>query len=188
MIKFYYGTMGAGKTTELLKTYDIYKRKGCNPIIIKPKIDDREGNFNGWGYTSSRITKDKAPAYYYSDITDMKKFTECKIILVDEAQFCLRRDIDYLCTFADSYNIDIIAYGLKTDINGNLFKGAQRWLALADTIKELENICQIDGCENKAIAHKRFIDGKADNSKKSVVINKDSVTYLAVCRNHWREL
>ena len=28
MIKFYYGTMGAGKTTELLKTYDIYKRKG----------------------------------------------------------------------------------------------------------------------------------------------------------------
>jgi thymidine kinase len=187
MIKFYYGTMGAGKTTELLKTYDIYKRKSKKPLIIKPNIDNREGDFNGWGFTSSRITKDKAPAYYYSDINDIKDF-DFGVLLIDEAQFCDKKDIDFICKYADEHKIDVLSYGLKTDVNGNLFFGAEKWLALADEIKELENLCQIDGCMCKAVAHKRFIDGKPDNSGKSVVIDKGNVTYLSVCRKHWREL
>ena len=187
MIKFYYGTMGAGKTTELLKTYDIYKRKGKKPLIIKPNIDNREGDFNGWGFTSSRITKDKALAYYYTNIEDIKDL-DFDILLVDEAQFCTKKDIDFICKYADENNIDVLSYGLKTDVNGNLFCGAEKLLALADEIKELENLCQIDGCFCKAVAHKRFVDGKSDNSGKSVVIDKGNVTYLSVCRKHWREL
>lgn len=187
MIKFYYGTMGAGKTTELLKTYDIYERKGKSPLIIKPKVDNREGDFNGWGYTSSRITKNKAPAYYYDNVKDIENL-DFGVLLVDEAQFCDKKDIDFICKYADDNNIDVISYGLKTDVNGNLFIGTEKWLALADEIKELENLCQIDGCMNKAVAHKRFIDGKPDNSSKSVVIDKGNVTYLSVCRKHWRDL
>ena len=187
MIKFYYGTMGAGKTTELLKTYDIYKRKGKIPLIIKPNVDNREGDFDGWGFTSSRITKDKAPAYYYSNIKDIKSLIG-GVILVDEAQFCCKSDVEFICKHADEQQLDVLAYGLKTDINGNIFSGAEKWLALADEIKELENLCQIDGCMCKAVAHKRFIDGKPDNSTKSVVIDKGNVTYLSVCRKHWREL
>lgn len=187
MIKFYYGTMGAGKTTELLKTYDIYKRKNKNPLILKPKIDDREGDFDGWGFTSSRITKDKAPAFYYSNIKDIQKM-KFNCILVDEAQFCSKKDVEFLCKYADEQQIDVLAYGLKTDINGNLFSGAEKWLALADEFKELENLCQIDECMCKAVAHKRFINGKPDNSKQSIVIDKDNVTYLSVCRKHWRDL
>ena len=34
-LKFYYGTMGAGKTTEALKTFEIYRRKNKNPLITK---------------------------------------------------------------------------------------------------------------------------------------------------------
>ena len=36
---FYYGVMGSGKTTELIKTYEIYKRKGLDPVVIKPIIE-----------------------------------------------------------------------------------------------------------------------------------------------------
>lgn len=64
-LKFYYGVMGAGKTTELIKTYDIYKRKGLDPVVIKPIIDDREGSQKGWGTTSSRLIKNPIPAYYF---------------------------------------------------------------------------------------------------------------------------
>ena len=86
MIKFYYGTMGAGKTTELIKTYDIYKRKGLEPVILKPAIDTREGKQEGWGITTSRITKESVPCYYYNDILDIYKLQN-KSILVDECQF-----------------------------------------------------------------------------------------------------
>lgn len=188
MIKFYYGTMGAGKSTEMIKTFNIYKRKNKNPVIIKPIIDDREGKFDGWGFTSSRITKEKVSAYYYKNIEEIKQFVENNVIFIDEAQFCSKKDVEFICNFADVNNIDVIAYGLKTDVNGNLFSGAEKWLALSDYAQELENFCQVDGCMNKAVAHKRFIDGKIDNSAQSVKIGKENVTYLSVCRKHWREL
>ena len=178
--------MGAGKTTELIKTYDIYKRKNLQPAIVKPAVDDREGTFTGWGFTASRITKEKAPAYYYNSIKELENLS-FGTLLVDEAQFCTRKDVSFMCETADNLNIDILAYGLKTDVNGNLFEGAKSWLALADEIKELENLCQIDGCTNKAVAHKRFVNGVPDKSAASVVIDKGDITYLSVCRKHWRE-
>lgn len=187
MIKFYYGTMGAGKTTELIKTFEIYDRKGLNPVIIKPAIDTREGNFHGWGFTQSRITKKKVPAFYYTDIREIEQFKN-KTILVDEAQFCKKEDVLFLSNLSDQNNINLLAYGLKTDINGNLFEGSITWLAIAEEIKELENLCEVNGCMNKAIMHKRFINGKPDKSSASVVINTDNISYLAVCRKHWKEL
>ena len=66
---FYYGVMGSGKTTELIKTYEIYKRKGLDPVVIKPSIDNREGTFFGWGITTSRLLKYKSiPAYYFKNL------------------------------------------------------------------------------------------------------------------------
>ncbi len=187
MIKFYYGTMGAGKTTELIKTYDIYKRKGLEPVILRPAIDTREGKQEGWGITTSRITKESVPCYYYNDILDIYKLKN-KSILVDECQFMKPSDVEYLVCYADECNIPLLGYGLKTDINGNLFEGAKKWLALSDISIELENLCQVEGCTNKAILHKRFINGKPDKSTQSIVIDGvDNVTYLSVCRKHWRE-
>lgn len=187
MINFFYGTMGSGKTTELIKTYDIYKRKGLNPVIIKPIIDNREGDFDGWGFTQSRITRESVPCFYYKNILDIYKL-DFNSILVDEAQFMDKKDIKYLIAYADHTNTPVLAYGLKTDVNGDLFNGAATWLALADRSIELENICQNDSCNNKAQLHIRFIDGKVDNSSESVVIDKGSVTYKSVCRNCWQKL
>lgn len=186
MIKFYYGTMGAGKTTELIKAYDIYKRKKLEPIVIKPSIDDREGKFQGWGTTQSRITKEIIPAFYYTNIEEIKNLT-FNSIFIDEAQFCSKKDVRYLCELVDTKDIPLLAYGLKTDVNGDLFEGAGAWLALADETMELENLCQYPGCNKKAIAHARYINGVKDNSGQSVVIDKGDITYKSVCRKHWRE-
>lgn len=182
MLKFYYGTMGAGKTTELIKTYDIYRRKGLNPVVIKPAVDDREGEQLGWGTTKSRITSEEIPAYYFKDLKKELPQLDYGVLLVDEAQFMTPEDIKYMSSVTDNKNVDVLAYGLKTDVNANLFPGAAALLAIADTTKELENLCQMPDCANLAQVHIRFINGVPDTSHRSVVIDKGDVTYKAICR------
>lgn len=187
-LKFYYGVMGAGKTTELIKTYDIYKRKGLDPVVIKPIIDDREGSQKGWGTTSSRLIKNPIPAYYFESAKDEIWKLDYGVILVDEAQFISREDILFLTDIVEKQKIDVIAYGLKTDVNGNLFKGAADLLVFADEIKELETICENPNCQNKASMHLRYIDGELDKSGNSVAIEKGNITYKSVCRPCWNNV
>lgn len=187
-LKFYYGVMGAGKTTELIKTYDIYKRKGLDPVVIKPIIDDREGSQKGWGTTSSRLIKNSIPAYYFENVKDEIWKLDYGVILVDEAQFISREDILFLTDIVEKQKIDVIAYGLKTDFNGNLFKGAADLLVFADETKELETICENPNCQNKASMHLRYIDGELDKSGNSVAIEKGNITYKSVCRPCWNNV
>lgn len=180
MLKYIYGVMGAGKTTTLVNTHRIYQRKGLKPIVIKPKIDDREGIFSGWGYTSSRLIPDKKiPVYYFSDIREIEKL-DFGAILVDEAQFLTREQVIYL----RKQNKPVIAFGLKSDINGRLFEGSSTLMVFADEVKELDSICETPNCTNKATMHLRFVDGKPDNGSP-VLIEKGNVKYLSVCIKCW---
>ena len=187
MIKFTHATMFAGKTTQLINAYEIYRRKGLDPIVLKPAVDDREGTFNGWGVTKSRLINKEVPAYYFKNLKEELGQLDYGTIMVDEAQFLSKEDVQYLAEVADNQNKNILAYGLKTDINGNLFEGAAAWLALADEVVEMPSLCQEKGCNNKAVAHARYVDGERDISGESVAIEKGNVTYKAVCRKHWRE-
>ena len=45
-LHFYYGTMGAGKSTSLLLMNYNYRKAGFNPLIIKPMLDTRDGQFD----------------------------------------------------------------------------------------------------------------------------------------------
>ena len=183
---FYYGVMGSGKTTELIKTYEIYKRKGLDPVVIKPSIDNREGTFFGWGITTSRLLKYKSiPAYYFKNLKEELKTLNYKTILVDEAQFMTREDVIYLSKLVEQENTNVLAYGLKTDINGHLFSGSEALLTFADKFQELEALCEEPNCYEKAILHNRYINGKLDANSQQVAIEKGNITYKAVCRKHW---
>lgn len=187
MLKFYYGVMGAGKTTELIKTYEIYKRKGMKPVVIKPSLDNREGEQSGWGITSSRLTKDSVPAYYFKNLQDELPKLNYDVLLVDEAQFLSNDDVLFLSEVTDRKNIDVLSYGLKTDINGNLFSGAASLLAISDETKELEYICDTPLCQEKATMHLRYVDGKIDIGGNTIAIEKGDITYKSVCRKCWKK-
>lgn len=177
--------MFAGKTAQLINAYEIYKRKKLNPIVLKPTTDTREGTQLEWGTTKSRLMTKEIPCYYYKNIKEINNLA-CNSIFVDEAQFMSPEDVKYLMAFADNNNLPLTAYGLKTDVNGNLFEGAATWLALADKITEMESLCQAENCTNKAVAHARYVNGVRDKSGKSVAIERGNVTYKALCRKHWR--
>lgn len=185
-LKFYYGCMNAGKSVNVIRTYEIYKYKNMNPVIIKPIIDNREGNQKGWGFTSSRLIKEKVPAYYIENLkNEINNTNYNKIILIDEAQFFTRKDVIFLSQLIEQQDIDIVAYGLKNDINGNLFEGAKAFIEFADQIQEIEMLCEEPNCLNKATHHLRYINGKPDTSNEVIGIEKDNVTYKSVCRKHW---
>lgn len=185
-IIFYYGCMGSGKTTKMLTQFDTYKRRKKNPLIVKPSLDTREGKFLGWGITKSRITKNEEPTYYYNNLEIELNQLDFGVLFVDEVQFLTREDVLSLCKISDDKDIDVLCYGLKTDANGQLFEGSKHLLALADEIKEIESLCEIDGCTCNAVAHIRYINGIRDTSGLSVAIEQGNVTYKAVCRKHWK--
>lgn len=186
-LKFFYGTMGSGKTTELLKTSDIYVRKGVEVAIIKPIIDDRNGKQEGWGTIESRLVNNLSKkAYYFKDIiNEVTNKIPFEMLFVDEAQFLTSNDIKELVKYVDVYNIDVYCYGLKNDSTGRMFSGSRELMTIADECIEMKNLCQYDKCKNPANFHLRYIDDIVDRSPIPIMIEKGNVTYKSLCRKHY---
>lgn len=183
---FYYSVMGGGKTTSLLQTEYNYSKQGFKPLIVKPKLDDREGSQNGFGPIQSRILTGNHQALYIDSVTpEALNGIDFNILLVDEVQFFKPKDIEALSDIVDKRNIPVVCYGLKTDANGNLFEGTAKLLAIADSIKEIKHICK---CGSKATMHVRYIDGKVDTSGEAIAVEKGNVTYESVCRKCWKQI
>jgi thymidine kinase len=183
-IKFIYGTMNSGKTCHLINAYDIYKRKGLDPVVIKPAVDTREGEQIGWGTTKSRLMEKTVPCYYYRDIREISKIP-FRSLFVDEAQFMPKADVNYITEYVSHRNVPVLAYGLKTSVTGELFEGSAQWLAVATETKEMERLCEMPFCMDKATHHIRYINGLADRSNNQIAIEKGDVTYRSVCLRHW---
>ncbi len=140
---FYYSAMNAGKTTHLLQSSYNYRERGMNTLILSPAFDNRFGV----GKVASRIGIE-SPSIIFREkenlLSLINKFRdERKIhcVLVDEAQFLSREQVYQLTEIVDQLNIPVLAYGLRTDFQGELFTGSQYLLAWADHLKELKTIC-----------------------------------------------
>jgi len=135
--------MNAGKSTHLLQSSYNYREKGMNTLIFTPLLDDRYGA----GKVTSRIGI-QAEAILFRGKDNLLKRVEQELqerklacVLVDEAQFLSRDQVDQLAGVVDELNIPVLAYGLRTDFRGELFEGSQYLLAWADELKELKTIC-----------------------------------------------
>ena len=62
-------------------------------------------------------------------------------MLLDEAQFLTKAQVWQITDIVDRLNIPVLAYGLRTDFQGELFPGSQYLLAWADSISEIKTIC-----------------------------------------------
>jgi thymidine kinase len=141
---FYYSTMNAGKTTTVLQSAYNYHERGMRTLILTPKLDTRAGE----GVVASRIGL-KALAKTFTRDDDLAGIVRQEIaakgkidcVLVDEAQFLNKAQVWQLSDVVDGLNIPVLAYGLRTDFQGELFEGSQYLLAWADNLIELKTIC-----------------------------------------------
>lgn len=184
---FRYGTMGSAKTAMLLTTAYNFEERGMAYLCFKPSIDTREKK----NVIHSRIGIERECSWIYRD-TDMfelvNKLTEEKKprpewILVDEAQFLTADQVDQLARVVDTFGINVICYGLRTDFRTNLFEGSRRLFEIADTIDEIKSTCN---CGRKTIVNAR-IDGRGEiiTEGEQVEIGGND-RYMSVCRNCWR--
>lgn len=178
-LNFRYGAMNSGKTTILIQTAYNYEERDQKVIVIKPLVDTK-----GDDYIVSRIgVKRKVDELIGENdkILDKcsKYFDGLNCIIVDEAQFLNKEQVDELWYISKIYNISVIAFGLRTDFKTNGFEGSQRLLALADDISEMPTMCR---CGVKARFNARKINGEYVTDGDSIVIdNSQEVQYESVC-------
>ncbi|WP_166042447.1 thymidine kinase [Sphingosinicella sp. YJ22] len=183
---FYYASMNAGKSTTLLQADFNYRERGMQTMLYTAAFDDRAG----CGTIGSRIGLE-TEAHTYEAGTNLRAEVEAEIkkrpvdcILVDEAQFLTRDQVLELASICDELKIPVLAYGLRTDFQGNLFEGSGALLALADSLVELKAICE---CGRKATMNLRVdAEGRAVKAGDQTEIGGND-RYIALCRRHFME-
>ena len=181
MAKFHfrYGAMNAGKSTILLQTAYNYEEKGKKVVVLKPSVDTK-----GDEKIVSRIGLERKVDYLIGDNDSIisklgDNISSFSCILVDEAQFLKRKQVDELFYISKMMDIPVIAFGLRTDFKSNGFEGSIRLLEFADALEEMPTICR---CGKKARFNARKVDGKFTFDGDSIVIDDNSnVKYESLC-------
>lgn len=182
---FYYSAMNAGKSTVLLQSSYNYQERGMRTLVFVPAIDTR----SGLGRVRSRIGLE-APAEVLSPTDNLLNrvrhehtIDPIACVLIDEAQFLTRAQVEQLSDVADVLEIPVLCYGLRTDFQGQLFPGSGALLALADDLTELKTICH---CGRKATMNLRLgADGRAVREGAQIEIGGNE-RYVAMCRRHYK--
>ena len=184
---FYYSTMNAGKSTTLLQSAYNYRERGMDVLIFTPDFDNR--------YQLNQITSRiglkadaigfNAQSKFYDYCSDaLQKNPNIPCILLDEAQFLSKQQVNQLTEVVDNLKRPVLAYGLRTDFQGEPFKGSQYLLAWADELIELKTICH---CGSKANRVCRVdADGNVLREGAQIVIGGND-KYVSTCRKHYKQ-
>lgn len=177
---FRYGAMGSSKTANALMVGYNYYERGKVALLAKPKVDNRDGE----GIMSSRMGLCQKCSF----VEDLMLMPEEQInnydcIVVDEAQFCTKEQVEWFVHMVDDLGIPVICYGLRTDFRRNLFPGSMWLLAWADVIEEIKTVCW---CGKAATCNARFnAQGEMITEGDQVVLGAND-SYTALCRKHHR--
>ena len=182
---FYYSAMNAGKSTVLLQSNHNYRERGMQTLLFTPRLDTRDEP----GFIYSRLgLREKAYAFGSADNLfeqtreGLQLGNNYACVLIDEAQFLTRMQVEQLISITDGLNIPVLTYGLRTDFRGELFAGSQYLLAWADELLELKTICH---CGRKAIMNCRInTQGQAITEGEQVFIGGNE-SYISLCRRHF---
>jgi thymidine kinase len=140
----------------------------------------------GQGIITSRIGLSKQAVTFDRDFdffSYVKGAKSAACVLVDEAQFLTKTQVDQLGDVVDVLNIPVLTYGLRTDFQGNTFEGSERLLAIADILIELKTVCH---CGRKATMNMRIdAQGNKVTTGKQIEIGGND-RYISVCRKHFK--
>lgn len=185
-LHFHYSTMNAGKSALLLKDNYNYIESGMQTLVLKPSIDTREGE----AVVRSRMGNE-TPCVLFSPEQDLYTFIgdmwadnpKIVCVFIDEVQFLTKEQAVQLTEVVDLLNIPVMAYGLRTDFQGNLFEGSNMLFARADRLVEIRTICWCGKRANMVLR----LDGNGEVVREGdQVLVGGNDSYVSVCRKHHR--
>ena len=183
---FNYSSMNAGKSTALLQANHNYLERGMKTKMFTFSGDNR--------YEENRIVSRigiSADALPFSEETDLfqsliedKDQIEIKCVLIDEAQFLTKEQVTQLGRIVDELDTAVLAFGIRTDFQGELFEGSKYLLAWADNLKEIKTVCW---CGRKATMVVRLDkEGNIVSQGEQLEIGGNE-KYVPLCRAHFNK-
>jgi len=172
---FRYGAMGSSKTANAIMVQYNYRERHQRVLMVKPALENRDGERTILSRSGLRTE-----CVFMEEVAGMD-LSGYDCVIVDEAQFLTKQQVEQLVHIVDDLNIPVIAYGLRADFKGNFFEGSQWLMAWADTIEEVKTICW---CGKKATCNARVIDGKVAREGEQIVLGGNE-SYVSLCRKHW---
>jgi hypothetical protein len=99
-------------------------------------------------------------------------------------QLMTKEQAEQLKQITIDYDIDVYAYGLRTNFMTKTFEGSKRLFELADSIELLKNLCP---CGEPAIVNARY-DGETGDilSDGPEVENGGNERYIGLCYKCWK--
>ncbi len=188
MAKLYFrhGAMNSGKSTALLQVAHNYEERGQAVILAKPNTDSK-----GEDAIVSRLGVERSVDLLIAPNENLRvEFTllanehrarsnsPIACLLIDEAQFLTRDQVNQALEIAVLDGVPVLAYGIRTDFQTRGFPGSLRLLEIAHTLEELKTICR---CGKKAMFNARKLGGDFIFTGNQVAIDGDAVTYESLC-------
>lgn len=181
-LNFKYGAMNCGKSDLLIKTAYNYTEQGLKVVAITPEIGLKKP-----GLITARAGGELPVDIASNPEIDLRDGIHRAIgqqglhcVLVDEAQFMTREQVEQLERIAKIDNISVIAYGLRSNVQRELFEGSKRLFELADTIEKMPTMCR---CGAQAEYNGRFLNGVFHVGAPIVMIDTvyPGVRYESMC-------
>ena len=183
---FRHGAMNSGKSTALLQAAHNYEERGQSVLLAKPAVDTK-----GDTAILSRLGVDRHVDFLVTpDLnlrTEFQKRSSLQreatgkrvaCLLLDEAQFLTREQVDQALEIAVLDDVPVLAFGIRTDFLTNGFPGSLRLLEIAHSLEELKTICR---CGKKAMFNGRKVNDAFVFDGAQVAIDGDQVTYESLC-------
>lgn len=197
---FRYGAMNSGKSTSLLQAAYNYEERGQRVLLAKPAIDTKDADS-----VSSRLGMTRPVDFLIPPGADLRalfaahrsrlrheavetlvpsetgRAADVACLLVDEAQFLTREQVDDLLRIVVLDGVPVLAYGIRTDFRTDAFPGSRRLMELAHSLEELKTICR---CGRKALFNARLVGGRFVFDGDQVAIDEMStarVAYESMC-------
>jgi len=193
---FRYGAMNSGKSTALLQAAYNYEERGQTVLLAKPEIDTKDAD-----RISSRLgvtrpvdflvrpeddiraifAQHRARVHAEAESTLVPENRDVACLMIDEAQFLTREQVDDLLRIVVLDGVPVLAYGIRTDFQTHAFPGSRRLMELAHSLEELKTICR---CGRKALFNARLVGGRFVFDGDQVAIDElssERVTYESMC-------
>ena len=182
---FYYASMNAGKSTNLLQANFNYGERGMATMLWTAALDTRTeqpiASRIGLGADARRFGPG---TNLWEDVTARHRETPLACVLIDEAQFLTATQVWQCARLADEAGIPVLCYGLRTDFRGDLFPGSAVLLGIADSLIELKAVCH---CGRKATMNLRMDEHGQPIARGAQTQIGGNERYVALCRRHFAE-